>query len=357
MKNRYSRFILVVVFLLLGALLLGCTSTETPEEQPVSEEPQVEAPTEAVEPEAPETEAPAEKSQITIVIAEDPPSFNAAINQSGFDLVMELALLGLADMDQENAFPELPVEIPSVENGGVVIDEENGIMDVTWKLRQDIQWSDGTPVTADDVVFTYEAVVDPDTGYWILGIDYVDGVEKIDDYTVVVHYNAIYPGYLTMFGGYLMAIWPAHYCDAEQGFSSWDCGLQPLSTGPYLLEEWVQNDHLTFVKNPNYYQPGKPTIDEIVVKIIPDEAVRKQMLINGDADLDMWTPEPVVAELASYPEAVEVSLSQVDRWVMRIFFNLAEGRPCTSSMCGCEVRRQFRWVSIKPSRHFLWLCR
>jgi peptide/nickel transport system substrate-binding protein len=89
-----------------------------------------------------------------------------------------------------------------------------------------------------------------------------------------------------------------------------------------VLKEWVQNDHLTFSKNPNYYEPGKPTIDEIVVKIIPDEAVRKQMLINGDADLDMWTPENVVAELQDVSN-VEVSLSPVDRWVMRIFFNLA----------------------------------
>jgi peptide/nickel transport system substrate-binding protein len=326
MNKIIKWLIMVAVIVLLGSLLLGCTTpTATTTEEPASQEPPSELPTEVVATEPPEATVPAEKSQITIVIAEDPPSFNATINQSGFDvLVMELTMLGLADLDQEgNAFPELAAELPTVDNGGVFIDEENGIMDVTWKLRQDIKWSDDTPVTADDVVFTYDAVVDPETGYWIAGIDYVDGVEKIDDYSVVVHYNAIYPGYLTQFGGYLMAIWPSHYCDAEQGWSQWDCGLEPLSTGPYLLQEWVQNDHLTFVKNPNYYEPGKPIIDQIIVKIIPDEAVRKQMLINGDADLDMWTPEPVIDELANYSDKVEVSLSPVDRWVMRIFFNLA----------------------------------
>ena len=134
---------------------------------------------------------------------------------------------------------ELAAELPTVENGDVVIDEENGTMDVTWKLRQDIQWADGTPVTADDVVFTYNALVDPENGSWIQGIDYVDGVEKIDDYTAVVHYNTIYPGYLTQFGGYQMVIWPAHYCDATQGFTSWDCASKPLSNGPYVLTEWV----------------------------------------------------------------------------------------------------------------------
>lgn len=119
-----------------------------------------------------------------------------------------------------------------------------------------------------------------------------------------------------------MAIWPAHYCDASQGFTQWDCGLKPLSDGPYVLKEWVQNDHLTFERNPNYYEAGKPGIDEIMVKIVPDEAVRKEMLIQGDADLDMWTAENVIAELKSVSN-VEVSLSKVDRWVMRIVFNLA----------------------------------
>ncbi len=232
-------------------------------------------------------------------------------------------MLALADVDEKgNAYPELAAELPTVENGGVVVDAENGTMDVTWTLRQDIKWADGVPVTADDVLFTYNAVVDPEYGFWIAGIDYVDGVDKIDDYSLVVHYNTIYPSYATQFGGYLMAVWPAHYCDATQGFTQWDCGMKPLSDGPYELTEWVQNDHLTFTRNPNYYEPGKPGIDEIVIKIVPEESVRKQMLMNGDADLDMWTAENVIAELKTVSN-VEVSLSTIDRWVMRIVFNLA----------------------------------
>jgi peptide/nickel transport system substrate-binding protein len=324
--NKKSRwFTILAILVVIGMLSSGCAketiapTVEGPVTEVTEAEPAAPAATEEVAP------VETEKSQIVIVIAEDPPSFNPPVNASGFDvLVMELVMLGLADLDEEgNAYPELALELPTTENGGVVVDEENGTMDVIWKLRQDIKWSDGVPVTAEDVVFTYNAVVDPDYGFWINGIDYVDSVEKIDDYTAVVHYNTIYPGYLTQFGGYLMAIWPAHYCDAEQGFTQWDCGLKPLSNGPYALKEWVQNDHLTFERNPNYFETGKPAIDEIVVKIIPDEAVRKQMLINGDADLDMWTAENVIAELNNYPDVVEVSLSPVDRWVMRIFFNLA----------------------------------
>jgi peptide/nickel transport system substrate-binding protein len=267
----------------------------------------------------------APKSSITIVIPEDPPSFNPVITDTGYDsLVMKLVLLGLTNVDESgNVFPVLAAELPSIENQDVTVDQEAGIMSVTWKMRQDVQWADGTPVTADDVIFTYNAILDPDQGSWIPGLDYIESVDKIDDYTFTVLYNSIYPGYLTQFGGEQVVIWPAHYCDASQGFSAWDCAREPLSNGPYVLSEWVSGDHMTFVKNENYFEPGKPAIDTIVISIVPDQAVRKTMLINGDADLDMWSSEQMINQLKDVPN-VNVSLSPDNRWVMRIFFNLAE---------------------------------
>lgn len=266
----------------------------------------------------------AAQSTIVIVVAEEPPSFNPVIADTGYDsLVMELVLLGLTDIDaQGNIILELAAELPTEENGGVAMDEEAGTMDVTWKMRQDVQWSDGTPVTADDAIFTLDSIQNPDTGAWIPGSDYIDSVEKVDDHTFTIHYNGIFPGYLTQLGGEQVAIWPAHYCDAEQGFSAWDCSRTPLSDGPYILEEWAAGDHMTFVRNENYYVKGKPAIDRIVVRVVPDREVRKTMLIKGDADLDMWTTEPVIADLKDVPN-VAVSTSPESRWVMRIFFNLA----------------------------------
>jgi peptide/nickel transport system substrate-binding protein len=326
MEIKTKWFKMLAIFVLMGLIFSSCTTqTGTPAVQPTTGGPTavrstVMVPTDTTAP----TTVP-QKSQIVIVIPEDPPSFNPAITDTGYDsLVMKLVLLGLADIGVDGtAYPELAARLPTVENGDVVTNEISGTMDVTWKLRKDIQWSDGTPVTADDVVFTYKALTDPQKGSWIQWINYVDGVDKVDDYTVVVHYNKIYPGYQTQFGGEQMAIWPAHYCKADQGFNQWDCSTkQPLSDGPYTLTEWVHGDHMTFERNPKYFEPGKPTIDEIIVRTVPDETVRKQMLINGDADLDMWTTEPMIADLQNKPN-IEVSLAPYNRWVMRIFFNLA----------------------------------
>jgi peptide/nickel transport system substrate-binding protein len=265
-----------------------------------------------------------EESSVVIVIPEDPPSFNAMISDTGYDaLVMELVLLGLTDLDaQGNIITELAESLPSLENGDVVLDEENWTMDVTWRIRQGVKWQDGEAVTAEDVIFTYEAIANPETGGWIPGLDYIDSVEKVDDYTLIVHYNSVYPGYLLQFGGEQVVIWPAHYCNAEQGFINWDCSRQPLSNGPYLLEEWVVGDHLSFTKNPDYYQEGKPTIERINVRIVPDETVRKTMLLNGDAHVIPWVTEPIAHELEGETVAT-LSVSPTSRWVMRLFPNLA----------------------------------
>lgn len=295
---RSKNITLVLIAVLVATSLLGCQNSSS---------------------------APASTSKnITIVIPEDPPSFNPIITDTGYDaLVMELVMLGLSDIDPDgNVFPELASELPTKENGDVVVDEAAGTMSVTWKMRNDVQWADGEPVTANDVIFTYEAITNPETGGWIPGVDYIDSIEKVDDYTFTVNYNAIYPAYLTQFGGEQVAIWPAHYCDASQGFASWDCARQPLSDGPFVLSDWVNGDHMTFLRNENYFEKGKPAIDKITVSIVPDQTVRKTMLINGDADLDMWTTEPVIADLKGNPN-VEVNPSPTNRFVMRIFFNLA----------------------------------
>ena len=261
---------------------------------------------------------------ITIVIPEDPPSFNPIMADTGYDaLVMEMVLLGLTDIDPNgNIFPELASELPTPDNGGVVVDEYAGTMSVTWKLRNDVQWQDGKPVTADDVLFTWQAITNPDAGAWIPGSYYIDSVEKVDQFSFTVNYNTIYPGYLTQFGGESVAIWPAHYCDATQGFLSWDCGRKPLSDGPFVLEEWTEGDHMTFKKNENFFQAGKPEIEQVVVQIIPEATDRETMMLAGTADVDMWINVDSIKGLEGSQQA-QVSFSPTDRWVMRLFMNQA----------------------------------
>ena len=263
-------------------------------------------------------------TSVTVVIPEDPPSFNAVISDTGYDaLVMHMTLLGMTGIDPDgNIYPVLATELPTVENGQVVVDEKTGTMDVTWKMRQDVSWADGNPVTADDVLFTYEAVKDPNKGFAIPGLEQVSGIDKLDNYSFVVHFSSIYPGYLNFLGGRQIVIWPKHYCKLDQGYTAWDCGRNPLSDGPYTLQEWVTGDHLIFARNPKYFEAGKPKIDQIIVRIVPDASVRETMMRQGDADILMWATEQVANDLKSVSN-VKLSISPTSRWVMRLFINLA----------------------------------
>jgi peptide/nickel transport system substrate-binding protein len=153
-------------------------------------------------------------------------------------------------------------------------------------------------------------------------MDYTDGIEKVDDYTILVHYNTVYPAYQEQFGGYYLAIWPEHYCTGE-GVTTWDCNHDPLSNGPYLLEEWVEGDHLTFVRNPDYYEEGKPGIDKIYMRIVPDESVRKEMLVQGEADVDFWIIQNVL-DAYEAEDHINVSFSAFGRWLVRLWPNQAE---------------------------------
>ena len=314
-------WLLISLLVIVGLLAVACSGgdeevTDAPEPADVSQEEPAEEPAEEAE--------VMEETSITIIIPEDPAAFSAYVADTGYSqMLMEMVMLGLTDLDPEgNVFTELAADLPTIENGGVEFDEDAWTMDVTWTMRDDIFWADGEPVTADDVIFTWETMTDPESGTWVEGVDYTDGLEKIDDYSFIVHYNTVYPNYLLQFGAEDFGVWPEHYCDASQGFTAWDCNRDPLSNGPYLLEEWQTGDHLTFVRNPDYYEEGKPGIDKIFVQVVPEVSVAQQLMLQGDADLQIW-PTESVAE--SYKEAnnVDVSFAPSERWVMRLIPNLA----------------------------------
>jgi peptide/nickel transport system substrate-binding protein len=347
-----KKLVVIVILVMLAVLILGCTPQETleaPPEEPAAEEPAAEEPAAEEPAEEPATEEPAEEepvveepaeeemateepaeeevvaeeTSITILIPDNPVAFNGLNTDTGYEQALgELIMLSVADVDAEgNVFPELAVEIPTIENGGVEFDEETWSMKVTWKIRDDVYWSDGEQLTVDDIIFTWDVIVEE---AWTPAVDYTETIEKVDDFTFIVHFYEgwIFPDYALQFGGEDFFVYPEHYCDAEQGFYEWDCDDEPLSSGPYILEEWVTDDHLTFVRNPNYYEEGKPAIDQVIVRITPEEAVEKTLMLEGDADVHYWPGENHLNEYEYGDNNVRVEEAPSERWVMRLIPNL-----------------------------------
>lgn len=255
---------------------------------------------------------------IVIPIPIDPPSFNAYINDTGYEeLIGELVFGALAELDPTgNYYPELATEVPGPENGGLSPDG----LTVTWHLRPGIFWSDGEPFTATDVVFTWEAL--RQSGIYAPGFDLITDIETPDETTVILHYREFYPNYRLQFGGEGVGIFPAHQCGDPDKMLRWDCNLKPVSIGPFVLAEWVPRERLIFNPNPNYWVPERPLAEQLIFVIEADEERRERMLQSGNAHLDLWTEEPQLSHLEE-EEAVMVVDTNPARFILRLVPNLS----------------------------------
>src|SRR5215813_1045673 len=168
----------------------------------------------------------------------------------------------LAAWDIEgNLVPVLAAEIPDIENGGLSRDGKTA----TWKLKPNVQWHDGQPFTADDVVFNWEYASDPATAAVSIG-SYKDmTVEKVDPLTVRIHFAKPTPFWANAFVGLRGMIIPKHLFEAYKGDKSRDApaNLKPVGTGPYRFVAFTPGDLVRGELNPNYHLPNRPYFDTI----------------------------------------------------------------------------------------------
>jgi peptide/nickel transport system substrate-binding protein len=171
----------------------------------------------------------------------------------------------LAGWDADgNLVPMLAAEIPDLENGGLARDG----MSVTWKLKANVRWHDGRPVTADDVVFTWEYAADPATAAVSIG-SYKDvKVEKVDPLTVRVLFAKPTPFWADAFVGWRGMIIPKHLFGPFKGDKSRDApaNLKPVGTGPYRFLSFNPGDLVTGELNRDYHVPNRPHFDTIEMK-------------------------------------------------------------------------------------------
>jgi peptide/nickel transport system substrate-binding protein len=163
-----------------------------------------------------------------------------------------------------NLAPVLAAEIPEIENGGVAPDG----MSVIWKLKKDVQWHDGRPFTADDVVFNWEFAADPATAATTIGSYQNVTVEKIDPLTVRVRFAKPTPFWADAFVGQFGMIIPKHLFDPYKGANSRaaPADLKPVGTGPYRFVEFKPGDLIRGERNPSYHAADRPYFDTIEMK-------------------------------------------------------------------------------------------
>ncbi|WP_426613774.1 peptide ABC transporter substrate-binding protein [Bradyrhizobium sp. McL0616] len=171
----------------------------------------------------------------------------------------------LAGWDREgNLIPCLAAEVPTKANGGLAADG----MSVTWKLKQGVNWHDGKPFTADDVIFTWTYAADLATAAYTTG-SYKDiRVEKIDDHTVKVTFKDPTPFWADAFVGSVGQILPKHHFGDYVGAKSRDApgNLKPVGTGPYKFVEFRPGDMIRAERNDDYHVRNQPHFDTLEIK-------------------------------------------------------------------------------------------
>ena len=166
-------------------------------------------------------------------------------------------------------------------------DNDPDTLTYTFHLAQGVTWHDGQPFTADDVKFTYEAIMDPDNGSENApNYEDVTDITVLDDHTVSFTLSAVNTAFLEYM---TMAILPQHLLEGED-MQTADFFRAPVGTGPYKLESWDVGQSITLVKNLDYFA-GAANIDTIVFKIVTDSNAKAMQLQTGELDLAQVTPK------------------------------------------------------------------
>ena len=201
---------------------------------------------------------------------------------------------GLLAPDKDAKYvPVLATEVPTIENGGIVVAADGKTMKITYKLRPGVTWHDGKPFTSADVKYTWEAVKDEK---FIAeskdGSAEVESIDTPDDLTAVVNYNTILPTFASTL--FTFGIFPKHLLEGtDLNTSSYN--ETPVGTGPFKVTEFQRGQYVVTERYDGYWKKAEngdalPYLDKIIFKMIPDTNTLITQLKSGEVNLVVQTP-------------------------------------------------------------------
>ncbi|HSF64673.1 MAG TPA: peptide ABC transporter substrate-binding protein [Paracoccaceae bacterium] len=240
-----------------------------------------------------------------------------------------LILEPLARYDQTGTLvPYLAEDIPTLANGGVSED----LKSITWKLKPGLLWSDGTPVTSADAVFTWSYCTHPEGGCAQLSkYEGVTNVEALDDLTIKITFAEAKPNpYGPLVGGQSPILQAAQFkdCLGTKAPECTEANFGPIGTGPFKVVEFKTNDVIQLEANPNYRDPAKPRFATMTFKGGGDaEGAGRAVLETGEFDY-AWNLQLAPSVIASMAAAGKgQAISAFGTLVERIEVNMTDPSP------------------------------
>jgi peptide/nickel transport system substrate-binding protein len=248
---------------------------------------------------------------------EEPDSLNPAITSMAFaGDVFQLIYNGLIRFDDRGKpVPDLALEVPSRANGGISADGKT----LTYHLVPNARWQDGVPLTADDVVFTYRALMNPANNVPTrIGYDRIAKIDAPDAHTVRIVLREPYAPAIYLFKDLGQgSIMPKHLLAEHVDLNQVPFNTNPVGSGPYRLTGWQHGSMMTFDANPEYFR-GPPKIKHIVWKFIYDQNTLLAQLRTHEIDMAYALPT-YLAEQVRGIEGVRIAQTSTLHWEHLVF--------------------------------------
>jgi peptide/nickel transport system substrate-binding protein len=245
---------------------------------------------------------------VRIGMYEEPDSLNPVIGSMAFASdVFNLMFDGLIRYNEKGEpIPDLAREVPSLANGGISKDGRT----LTYHLMPNARWHDGAPLDADDVIYTWRQIMNPNNlTVTRNGYDRITSIEAPDKHTVRIHLKGPYPPALYLFKNLNQgSIVPKHILAGTADINRVPFNSHPLGSGPYIFKGWQHGSEMRFDANPNYFR-GKPKIAHVVVRFISDQNTLLAQLQSHEIDLYYGVPAVQVDQVRKISGIVLASRS------------------------------------------------
>lgn len=213
----------------------------------------------------------------------------------------------------DNLLPDAYSVLPDFSYEPQVLDGEAEVTEdpftVTYKIKEEAAWNDGTPVSADDFVFTWKTNVNPDndivdrTGY-----NLIERAEVVDPKTVTFTFEEPFAAYKDIFDD----IVPKHELQGENFNRVWNEEIT-LSAGPFEFDRWEKGNQLRLVRNEDYWGEHLAYLDEVVFRFITDTNSEIQALRGDEVDAIYPQPQLQLSEVATF-EGTQVQATAGTNW-------------------------------------------
>jgi peptide/nickel transport system substrate-binding protein len=239
---------------------------------------------------------------LRVASRQEPDNLNTMFGTEVIDKDLSMFWAGyLFNWSNDNELvPELATTVPTLRNGGISRDG----LTLTYHLRRGVKWQDGAPFGADDVIYTWQQMLNPDNPVVSrVGYDVIKRIDKPDDHTLVIHLKQRFAPFVNSFftmSNNPVAVLPKHLLGGLPNLAHASYNRLPIGTGPFRIVDYERGSHLTFVRNPLYWR-GLPRLQKIEWHIVGNDNTMLILLKSHEIDFYYRATEaqlPVLREIA-----------------------------------------------------------